>query len=73
MKHKVFPSAIQEKTLVLLSELPRHITLKEVANATGLSHAWLSDFSMQKLKHPSIGRVEALYNYLTNKNIAEVL
>lgn len=60
-----FHSELEKRTLILLEKLPRNVDLKNVAAATGLSSSWLSQFATKQLIHPSVGRVETLYNYLS--------
>jgi hypothetical protein len=67
MAWTVFPSKLENKARSLLCNAPRNITFTRIAGDTGLSENWLSDFSMGQLKHPSAGRVETLYNYLSDK------
>lgn len=67
MAWKRFPSKLEDKARLLLCNAPRNITFVKIAKDTGLGVNWLSDFSMGQLKHPSAGRVETLYNYLSEK------
>jgi len=64
-----FHSELEAKTLELLDNLPRNVDLKDVAAATGLSSSWLTQFATKQLVHPSVGRVETLYNYLSPKKL----
>lgn len=62
-----FPSLLQDRVLELLAALPRHVTNKQVAEATGLTQAWLSDFTNRKIINAPAGKLEALYNYLSSE------
>lgn len=64
-KFPKFQSELEARTLALLDKLPRHVDLKDVATETGLSSSWLTQFATKQLTHPSVGRVEKLYNYLS--------
>lgn len=63
-KRKTFPSVLKDRTRELLKLLDRAITLKEIAQATGLSEQWVGMFSRDEIDAPDVGRVETLYNYL---------
>lgn len=63
-KFKEFPSQLEIRSKDLL--IKTNITGKQIASATGLSEAWISDFLNGKVKHASAGRLEALYNYLSS-------
>lgn len=60
---------LRDRTLKLLRDLPRHITLKEVADACDLQHSWLTAFVRGEIEHPSVNRIECLYEYLTGKKL----
>ena len=66
MVWKTFPSKLEDKARLLLCNAHRGLTFVKIAADTGLTENWLSDFSMGQLKHPSVGRVEAVYNYLSD-------
>ena len=42
----------------------RQLQAKQIAEATGLSDSWLSEFAKGELKGASAGRLEALISYL---------
>lgn len=50
--------------LELLRNRPARISLKDIANDTGLTEGWLSMFSRDKIIDPSYTRLETLYEYL---------
>jgi hypothetical protein len=58
---------LRDKVLTLLEERPRSLTLKDVAEGSGLPEAWLKSFASRKINDPSVNRVETLYTYLTGK------
>ena len=66
-KFKHFPSKLENKARELLRKAPRGTTNKKIADATGLSEPWISEFAKGELKHASAGRLEALYSYLADK------
>jgi len=53
------------ETTKRINKLPRHISLTDVANDTGLTLSWLSDFARGKIKDPGIRKVQILYEYLS--------
>lgn len=60
-----FPSKLQTKTLELFLKAPRAVSNTDIANATGLSKPWLTDFSKGRIRQAPAGKLEALYNYLS--------
>lgn len=54
----------KKTTLDLFIALPRNIRNTDVAKATGLSVAWITDFTKGKIKEPSVDKVNKLYIYL---------
>jgi predicted XRE-type DNA-binding protein len=61
---KHFPSKLENKARELLRAAPRQLQAKQIAEATGLSDSWLSEFAKGELKGASAGRLEALISYL---------
>ena len=58
--------SLYEKTLDLMKNRPRRMTLKTIAKETDLSMGWLVNMSgSDPPKHPSVNLVEQLYCYLT--------
>ena len=55
------------RTLELLKERSRSVTLKNISEATGLPEPWLKTFAQEKVADPSVNRVEILYAYLNGK------
>jgi hypothetical protein len=64
---KPFPSKLEARAKELL--INSQLTSKQIARDTGLSAAWLCDFSKNRLVHASAGRLEALYTYLSGNDI----
>jgi len=64
---KPFPSKLETRAKELL--MSSRLTSKQIARETGLSEAWLCDFSKNRLTHASAGRLEALYVYLSGNSI----
>lgn len=64
---KHFPSKLENKARQLLKAAPRHIKNRDIAEATGLSEPWISEFAHGDLKNASAGRLEALYEFLAEK------
>lgn len=64
--HPVFPSVLRDKTRILISKADRKLTYVVIAKATGLSEQWIGQFANGRLKAPDVGRVETLYNYLSD-------
>jgi hypothetical protein len=60
---------LRDKTLKLLADLPRNVTLKEVAEACDLNLSWLSAFARGEIEHPSVNRIECLYEHLTGRKL----
>lgn len=56
----------KQRTLQLYAALPRKISNKDIARATGLSLSWLTDFTNGKIKEPSVDKVNKLHNYCEN-------
>lgn len=55
-----------EDTYRRLAEVPRWITLSQIAQDTGLQVSWVSAFAARKIEEPGIVKVQRLYEYLTN-------
>ncbi len=65
MAKSKFPSKLQAKTLELFLKAPRQLTNTKISDDLGLSKAWLTDFSKNRIKEVPAGKLEALYNYLS--------
>lgn len=60
---------LRDKTLFLLQNRSVKICLTDIANATGLELGWLSSFNSGGVDHPSVNRIETLYEYLTKTKL----
>ncbi len=58
---------LKKKTLELFIKLPRHIRNNDIAEATGLKNAWITDFTKGRIKSPNVDYVETLYTFLAGK------
>lgn len=67
MKGKTAPSALCERTLYLVRNRHRDTTYDDIAEATGLTTAWIGNFARGRMDHPSVVFVEALYVHLTGE------
>lgn len=65
-------TAINDKTLYLLQNRNVQLTLRKIAEETGLDEAWLSAFNRQKISDPGVNKVQTLYEYLTKTTIVLV-
>ncbi len=52
-------------TLELLRSSPEDTAA--VAVATGLSYSWIVTFAADRMRNPSVNKVQRLYEYLTGK------
>lgn len=58
-----------EETQALLRDAPRQLSYVKIAQANGLSVAWLSEFAKNKNKDYGIKKVQKLNDYLkSHKN-----
>lgn len=56
-----------KRTLLLLRERPRAVTLESICDETGLSMAWLSTLIKDPPpRRPDVNRIEVLYNHLSD-------
>ncbi|QJD54416.1 hypothetical protein P9A28_gp30 [Sphingomonas phage Eidolon] len=61
------PSApLLARTLDLVKNAPRGITYTMMAEAIGVSVAWVSRFAANNIADPGVNRVQALHDYLSN-------
>lgn len=65
-RQKTF-SLLLEVTLALLLERPRTQTYADIAKISGVPEAWIKAFGQGRMKNPSVVRVEALYNALSDE------
>lgn len=55
-----------EDTYRRLAEVPRWITLSQIAQDTGLQVSWVSAFAAKKIEEPGIVKTQRLHEYLSN-------
>jgi lambda repressor-like predicted transcriptional regulator len=61
------PSApLLARTLSLVKSAPRNVTYTMMAEAIGVSVAWVSRFADDKIPDPGVKRVQRLHDYLAN-------
>jgi transcriptional regulator with XRE-family HTH domain len=61
-------SKLQVKTLDLIRNRPRKITLQDIAREAGVTVSWLKQLLKNDgIEHPSVRRIEAIYSYLSSK------
>lgn len=63
------PSTLKEKTQALAWKRLRNTTIKDLSDQTGLSPTWLHTFAQGKIKLADVGKVQKLYEFLTNKKL----
>ena len=44
-------------------------TTYDVAKETGLTYSWICAFAADKMRNPSVSKVQRLYEYLTGRNL----
>ncbi len=52
------------RTQQLVANAPRHVTQRMMAQAAGVSDAWISRFIEDKIPDPGVRRVQKLHDYL---------
>jgi hypothetical protein len=61
---------LKDKTLHLLKNRPRTLTLAQIEDDTGIGEAWLKRFSSERsIQDPSVNTIETLYNYLSDEKL----
>lgn len=58
-----------EKTIQLINERPYNIKLADIAKATGTTTVWLSKLANGGMNDPSVVKVQAVYEFLSNKKL----
>ena len=66
-KDETEAGSLHQTTLELLKSSEE--TTFNVAVATGLTYGWIVAFSANKMRNPSVSKVQTLYEYLTGKPI----
>lgn len=64
-------TTLRDETRRLLRDRPRRLSLRVIAQDTGLNLRWLQDFSTGVSDHPSVVYVQTLYEYLSGKKLLE--
>lgn len=62
-------SELTERTRQLLYNRPQYQTYKVIAEATGISAKWITEFAVGGQKSYCIMRVETLYKYLSGHGV----
>lgn len=62
------PDTLFAATLTLVQNRPRHLSFRMIANATGLSEAWLKGFATGKFDG-GVTRVQCLWEYMTQRKL----
>ena len=60
---------LHERTLHLLHSRPTPMTIKLIADETGINIDWIRKFSSGKISDPSVNTVEHLYEFLTGREL----
>ena len=63
-------SKLYLKTLDLLRNRPKPLTLRKIAQDTGLPEGWLLSILSKPNLNPAVNRVEVLYEYLSGQTLA---
>lgn len=61
------PGTLLTRTLTLLHDREKDILT--IANESGIPFYWVRHFATGKTKDPSVNKVQALYEYLTQKQL----
>ena len=64
---------LHTRTLQLVKNRPRTLTLEQIKTDTGLSLAWLKAFSQGLTPDPGVNKVELLFIYLMKATLSPVL
>ena len=64
-----YPSSLKARTEALILKRIKVTTFRELSKQTGISTSWLHDFAHGKLKLADVGKVQKLYEFLTNKKL----
>jgi len=65
----IFQPQVAKRTRELLAKRPRSVTILTIAEATGLTAAWINDFAAYPDRDHGINKVETLYVYLSGENL----
>lgn len=59
----------QDETRTLLQNRPVTITYKMIAEAIGVTEAWVKLFAIGRTENPGVNTVEAMNNYLKSHKV----
>jgi hypothetical protein len=62
-------TSLREQTLHLLQNRNVQLTLKKIAEDTGIKESWLSMFQLGKIEKPSADFIQTLYEYLAKEKL----
>lgn len=57
-----------QKTVTLLNKSTQ--PLNDIAEKSGLPYDWLVGIKYERIKEPSVNRIQKLYEYLTGKRLS---
>jgi hypothetical protein len=60
-------SKLKAAALKLLRDRPRTLSIRRIAEETGLPEAWLWSFNSDRNSNPGVVFVETLYRYLSKR------
>lgn len=63
-------SILLESTRELYKHRDASLSVKQIADATGIKPSWLNDFAWNRFAGPSVVKVEALYTFLSGKPLS---
>ena len=56
--------SLHTETLELIKNRPEHVSLRSIAEATGLGEHWVRSFAYERASNPGVNSVEKLNEYL---------
>jgi hypothetical protein len=60
----------QDETRYLLQNRPVTVTYKMIADAIGVTEAWVKLFAIGRTENPGVNTVEAMNNYLKSYKVS---
>jgi hypothetical protein len=60
-------SKLHETTLKMLRDRPSTLSMREIAEETGLGYDWLRSLNSGRIPSPGILKIERLYEYLSSR------
>lgn len=61
------PTLLLDDTITLLKQRPAYLELKQIASDLNIPISWLSQFNRGLIDDPGVKRIQALHDYLANK------